>query len=973
MGWIKSGRRIKGEKALSSVDRARLRRIQHIIAAIVFAAFMTFAATIPALAQTSGNSTTVIVHYHRFDNNYAGWNLWMWPYAPQSLNGASYNFTGTDSFGEVATAQIPGNNTQVGVIVRLGNWQAEDISSNRYINITNGQAQVWLVEGNPTVFYSQAAADAALQPAVSNAFLDGAHTVYATLNQPVALGGTDGFAVIDKTTGQTIPATAVLNGNPVQAVVAGDFQTLVGAKSDWNPSSATTAMHEVNPDLYQYTCTLNKGSYQYKIAVGGSWNSAYPGQNVTLNIAANGTQVTFSYVPSTNSVYDSVNNPGQSLPTSGQGVKTSLVEVKLASAPNVTHTLQLVATGYAGAPVIPRRVLNLPQYYYGGTLGNTWSPESTSFRVWAPTASSAQLLLYNSATGPLTKQIPMQQGSGGTWKAQVPGNLDGWYYLYQVTIDGQPRTAVDPYATAISPGATRGMIVNLAATNPPGWQSDRHVGVANPVDAVIYEVSVRDFSIDPNGGFQYPGKYLAFTERGTHGPDNVATGIDSLKQLGVTDVQVMPVQEFPDPNGAYNWGYDTRNFNVPEGIYATTPLGTARITQFKQMVQSLHKAHIGVIMDVVYNHTFAVQGSAFNALVPGYYWRTDYAGNYWNGSGVGNEVASERPMVQKFIIDSLQYWVTQYHVDGFRFDLMALLGIDTMKKVSQVLHAIDPGIILYGEPWTGGQSGLTPSQLLVKGAQQGLGLGVFNDNFRNAIEGNVFQPTAQGYAMGGQGYLSAIENGIVGSIPYSSSIHDFAAAPSETINYVTSHDNYTLWDKLKLSNPTATTAQRIRMDEFAQAIVMTSQGVAFMQGGEEMLRTKQGNGNSYNAGDAVNEFDWARKAEYMNVFNYYAGLIHLRDAHPAFRMTTAAQIVKHLQFLQSPGNTAEFELLNHANGDKWKNIVVIDNPGARTSFQLPSGKWSIAGTVSQIGEKPLGFATGSVSVPGTTCEVLFQP
>lgn len=368
-----------------------------------------------------------------------------------------------------------------------------------------------------------------------------------------------------------------------------------------------------------------------------------------------------------------------------------------------------------------------------------------------------------------------------------------------------------------------------------------------------------------------------------------------------------------------------------------------------------------------------MQGSALNRLVPGYYWRTDYQGNYYNGSGVGNEVASERPMVQKFILDSLKYWVTQYHVNGFRFDLMALLGVNTMKKVSQELHAIDPNIILYGEPWTGGASGLTPSQLLVKGRQQGLGVGVFNDNLRNAIEGNVFQPTAQGYAMGGQGYVPAIENGVVGSIPYNSSIHDFAAAPSETINYVTSHDNYTLWDKLQLSNPTASKATRIQMDELAQAIVMTSQGVAFMQGGEEMLRTKGGNGNSYNAGDAVNEFNWARKVEYLSVFNYYAGLIHLREDHPAFRMTTAEQIRQNLSFLPSPANTVEFELQHHANGDKWKNIVVIYNPGGQTTFNLPAGKWKIAGTAGQIGQEAIGKATGTVDVPAITCEILYQP
>ncbi|MCY0902329.1 MAG: type I pullulanase [Firmicutes bacterium] len=943
-----------------------------LLLAVVFAVVMTFQGTVPAAASSQAE-TKVIIHYHRFDNDYANWNLWLWPYAPTNGNGNAYNFTGTDSFGAVATAEVPGNDTQVGVIVRLGNWLQKDVNQNLYINVTNGEAQVWLVSGIPTVFYSQAAAQQAIVPSIDSAFLDGAHTVLASLNQAVTMGKGTSFSVTDETTGQMIPVSEVTTAQTVQAVVAGDFQTQLGDSGNWDPTSSQTAMSEVNPNLYAFTATLSAGTYHYKVVVGGSWSTAYPGQNVTLTVPAGGGKVTIWYVPLDNAVYDSINNPGQTLPTSDVGMQTTLVRVKLMTAPSVADALELNATGFKSAAIVPRDVLSLPQYTYTGhDLGNTWTQKATSFRVWAPTASAMVLQLFNSANGAMTQQVPMQPGVNGTWDVTVPGNLNGWYYLYQVTIDGQSATAVDPYATAIAPNATRGEIVDLAATNPPGWQGDHYRGVSNPVDAVVYEVSVRDFSIDPNGGFRHPGQYLAFTERGTHGPDGVSTGVDSLKQLGVNYVQIMPIQEFPDPGYSYNWGYDTQNFDVPEGMYATTPTGTARITQAKQMILALHRAGIGVIMDVVYNHTFAIDGDALNTLVPGYFWRTDDEGNYYNGSGVGNEVASERPMVEKFILHSLKYWVTQYHVNGFRFDLMALLGVNTMTKVSQELHAIDPNIILYGEPWTGGTSGLPADQLLVKGKQKGLGIGVFNDNLRNAIEANVFQPTAPGFAMGAPGFVPAIENGVVGSVYYNSSIQDFAAAPSETVNYVTSHDNYTLWDKLKLSNPQTSKADRILMDELAQSVVMTSQGLAFMQGGEEMLRTKGGNGNSYNAGDAVNEFNWARKAEYPSVFNYYAGLIHLRLDHPAFRMTTAAQIRQNLEFLTSPSNTVEFELTNHANGDRWDNIVVIYNPNGAQSFTLPSGKWTIVGTQGVMGERALGKASGAVNVPGITCEVLYQ-
>ncbi len=940
---------------------------------VIISIFMVTSSLVPVTTfAASTATTTVIVHYHRFDNSYSGWNLWLWPQAPKSLGGAAYNFNGSDSFGQVATVKVPGDNTQVGVIVRQGNWIAKDIASNRYLNVTHGTAEVWLLQGNPDVYYSLADAQKAMVPAISSAFLDGAKIVTASFNAPVTIGKSM-FTVKDDTTGTSIPVTNVASLETMTATVAGDFQTQLGASSNWDPSSSMTLMHQVNPDLYQFTATLKAGSYSYKIALNGSWSSAYPSQNVSLKIPSGGARVTISYIPSTEGVYDSINNPNQVFPTSSDGLKTSIVSLTLQSAPNVKDSLRLTASGYTALSITPRNVLNLPAYYYAkNNLGNTWTKRATTFRVWAPTATEVDVQLFSSATGPSENEVVMIPGPNGTFSATVPGNLNGWYYLYRVTIDGQTKSAVDPYATAISPDATRAMIVNLAQTNPAGWNRDHFTGVSNPVNAVIYEVGVRDFSVDKSGGFKYPGKYLAFTERNTHGPNHVVTGIASLKQLGVNYVQIMPIQEFLDPGYSYNWGYITRQFDTPEGMYATTPLGTARITQVKQMVQSLHQENIGVIMDVVYNHTYAISGSGFNRLVPGYFWRTDNQGDFYNGSGVGNEVAAQRPMVRKFIIDSLKYWVKEYHVNGFRFDLMALLGVNTMKEVSRQLHAIDPNIILYGEPWTGGTSGLNASQLLTKGQQQGLGIGVFNDNIRNAIEGNVFQVTQPGFAMGGTGYTAAIKNGVVGSVYYNAQIQDFAAAPSETINYVTSHDNYTLWDKLKQSNPMTPKSVRIQMDELAQAIVMTSQGVPFMQGGEEMLRTKDGNGNSYNAGDAINAFNWVRKAKYMNVFTYYSGLIHLRDDHPAFRMTTAAQIRKHLMFLTSPSDTVEFELTDYANGDHWKNIIVIYNPNTPQSFTLPSGRWNVVATANRIGEHPLEKVSGSVLVPNVTAEILYQ-
>jgi pullulanase len=654
------------------------------------------------------------------------------------------------------------------------------------------------------------------------------------------------------------------------------------------------------------------------------------------------------------------------------GIQTDLVEVILAQVPDVTHSLDIALKGYTQGTVTPRNVLNGEQYQYcGNDLGNIYSPQATSFRLWAPTASEVQLLLFDSETGPLQRQVEMQPGDHGTWHTQVSGDLQHWYYLYSVTVHGKTQYAVDPYARAIAVNATRGMIIDLRKTNPPGWEMDGYVALTHPVDAIIYELHVRDFSINPNSGMVNRGKYLAFTERGTKGPADVATGVDHLKELGITHVQLQPVQEFAsvdenDPE-QYNWGYDPRNFNVPEGAYATTPHGTARITECKQMIQSLHNESMGVILDVVYNHTFAVHDSDFDKIVPQYYYRTDYAGNYTNGSGVGNEIAPERPMVQKFILDSLIYWVQEYHVDGFRFDLMALLSIDTMKKISVALHAINSHVLLYGEPWAGGTSGLPANELLTKGQQRGLDVAVFNDNVRDALCGSVFDAMGKGFATGAWGLVDRIKSAVEGSIS------DFAASPGETINYVTSHDNYALWDKITLSNPDDSEADRIQMDELAQAVILTSQGIAFLHGGEEMLRTKGGNNNSYNAGDSINQFDWSRKAQFLSVFRYYACLIYLRKTHPAFRMLSANDIRTHLTFLDSPENTLMFELSGHANDDSWKNIVVIYNPNkANILCTLPHGHWNIVVYQDRISESYLGQASGETIVPGISCMVLYQ-
>jgi pullulanase len=618
-------------------------------------------------------------------------------------------------------------------------------------------------------------------------------------------------------------------------------------------------------------------------------------------------------------------------------------------------------------------------YYFGDDLGVNYSPEKTKFRVWAPTARGIKVFIYekeNDREPMLIREF--SRDLNGTWVVEIEGDLVNKYFIYEVSVGGQLNRVVDPYTRGLGTNSRLGLIVDLNRTNPEGWADDKRVKLERPQDAVIYEVHVRDFSSSPFSGIKNKGKYLAFTEEGTKSPEGLKTGIDHLKELGVTHVHLQPVFDFATvddtSNTGYNWGYDPYFYNVPEGSYATNPADDTRIREFKRMVKALHKNNLGIIMDVVYNHTYATGSSPFNLLVPRHYYRFDCFGNYSNGSGTGNEIASEKPMVRKFILDSVKYWAEEYHIDGFRFDLMALHDRKTMEAVEKTLKEIDPSIIIYGEPWMGGLSPLDPGEQFTKGAQKGMKIAVFNDHFRNAIKGDN-DGMGTGFVSGAHHQVDNIKRGIVGAIFYNDQIKDFAEQPSETVNYVSSHDNLTLWDKLCKSNYNDSEEVRIKMDRMAQALIFTSQGIPFIQGGEEILRTKWGNHNSYNAGDQVNQLKWERKTRYYDTFKYYQGLIKLRREHSAFRMKNAEEIRNHLHFLPVPENTVGFIIKDHANGDSWKDIVVFHNPHRESVFfKLPGvGQWNIVVNDKHAGVDVLGkVENGGVTVPPISTMVLFK-
>lgn len=602
------------------------------------------------------------------------------------------------------------------------------------------------------------------------------------------------------------------------------------------------------------------------------------------------------------------------------------------------------------------------EVYTGNDLGAVYSPKMTRFKVWAPEAESVKLNLYKQGEGDnLIEQHIMKKSANGTYVFEKQGDCNGIYYTYTVVNHGEEQEAVDPYTKAAGVNGQRGMVINLAKTNPQGFELDGYRNPEHITDAIIYEGSVRDFTMDESSGVFHNGKFLGLTEANTTNHFGEATALDYISGLGVTHVQILPAFDFEtvdekNQKAQYNWGYDPDNYNVPEGSYAVSPYdGAVRIQEMKQMVLALHSRGIGVIMDVVFNHTYRRDDSNLQKIVPGYYYRSDETG-YTNGSGCGNEVASDRPMVQKLIVDSLIYWAKEYHIDGFRFDLMGVLDIDTMNVIAERLKEIRPDIYLYGEGWNGGPSSLAEEKCAFKASAKKMpGIGMFNDDIRDTIKGSVFYDDHLGFVNGGTHLENALRYGITGAVAHPQVDYDaygsksWAKEPGQSINYVSCHDNYTLWDKLSVSCPEASEEKKKAMNRLCAAIVFTSQGVPFIQAGEEFLRSKplpEKKGfaeNSYNMPDAVNSIKWDNIHEYPDMIAYYKGLMALRKAHPVFCMQSEAEMTQNLCFLSdTPENVVAYLLKGKGADDTPENILVIFNGNdEEILYNLPEGKWKI--------------------------------
>jgi len=627
--------------------------------------------------------------------------------------------------------------------------------------------------------------------------------------------------------------------------------------------------------------------------------------------------------------------------------------------------------------------------YTGDDLGATYTAAKTDFRVWAPTASEVELATYSSATLAADQAVvtPMTKSVNGTWIASLNGNKNGQIYNYRVTVGGNTEEAVDPYARSVTMNGNRGVVLDLSKTDPAGWATQaKPTFSGKSSDAVMYELHIRDASKDASSGVSATnrGKYLGLAQLGTSvkvGKKTGTTGLSYFKELGVTHIQLLPFYDYAsggsEDSPEFNWGYDPKNFNSPEGQYSSNPANPVlRVKELKTAIQAIHKAGLRVTMDVVYGHVASATEFSEQLIVPGYWFRRDASGMLTNGSGCGNDVATERPMVRKFIVDSMKYWTKEYKLDGFRIDQMGLWDVTTLNAVRTGVSTIEPKATILGEAWSMG-----PSIGVPQGTQGQLvnmrGLGAFNDGIRNAVKGSP-DGMDGGYVNGNaSGALGALKAGTIGHTSADTLVVPWLTLDAgQSVNYAEAHDNSTLFDKLWSVNGGASRAEVAKQDRQVAALVLLAQGTPFIQAGQEFLRTKEGETNSYNLPDSINSLKWKQRLSESITVDYYKGLIALRKAHPAFRMSKPSDISANLTFLDAPADILAYELNGKAVKDKWSTVVVISNPNSSAKkVSLPeTGNWKIVVQGDKAGTTVLATlkGAGSVSVGAHSTLVIYK-
>ena len=665
-------------------------------------------------------------------------------------------------------------------------------------------------------------------------------------------------------------------------------------------------------------------------------------------------------ISSATKIFDTNNGASSS---NTQWLITTDADIPLGSTITVTHSDADPTRTFGSKNAVAAGVFTSTAFiddytYTGNDLGATYTSAKTDFRVWAPTASDVKLVTYAAATTAKADGVEhdMTQDVKGTWVASLDGNQSGTVYTYRVTVGGNTEEAVDPYARSVTINGERGVVIDLDATDPTGWTTHTKPAFSGRLtDSVMYELHVRDASKDESSGVSAAnrGKFLGLAELGTKvtvGSKSSPTGLSAIKDLGVTHVQLLPFYDYAsggdEANPTFNWGYDPENFNAPEGQYSSDPTDPeARITELKTAIQALHKAGLRVTMDVVYGHVASATEFSQQLIVPGYWFRRDATGNLTNGSGCGNDVATQRPMVRKFIVDSMKYWTQEYKLDGFRIDQMGLWDVDTLNAVREGVSSIEPAATIIGEGWSMG-----PGIGQAQGTQTQLvnmpGIGAFNDGIRNGVKGSPDGTSDGGFVNGNAvGTIEAVKAGVIGNTGITKVLVPWLTLDAgQSVNYAEAHDNMTLFDKLWSVNNQTSMAAVAKQDRQIAAILFTAMGTPFIQAGQEFLRSKDGNPNSYNASDSVNSLKWTERIAQATTVNYYKGMIALRKAHKAFRMYSPSTIDSNLKFLSAPDGVLAYSLNGSRVGDSWKSIVVVHNPtGAKVKVTLPAkGNWQVA-------------------------------
>ena len=674
------------------------------------------------------------------------------------------------------------------------------------------------------------------------------------------------------------------------------------------------------------------------------------------------------------------------------------VPIKLVVVSNYTYIVKLaeeldVTAAYTVTYNEKEYSVTMPDYYStadfeaentytGNDLGATWSKDSTTFKVWAPVASDVKVNLYkggDASKTDLIDQVQMTKDVNGTWVATVEGDLNGTYYTYSTINRGVETEACDPYAKTTGVNGKRAMVIDMDSTDPEGWDKDTNPHAGETInDAIIYELHIRDLGSDSSSGIDKVGKYLSLTEHGTKTSGGIATGIDHIKELGVTHIHILPMYDYGSVDESkldtpqFNWGYDPVNYNVPEGSYSTDPYnGEVRVSEVKQMVQSLHKDGISVVMDVVYNHVYNASEYCFNKIVPDYFSRPGSS-----GSGCGNDTASERSMVKKYIVDSVNYWVEEYHIDGFRFDLVGLIDTETINEVVKTVHEKHPDVIFYGEGWTMSTIMTKDGYTLTtqQNSEHTPGFAFFSDTMRDTLKGGVFN-IETGFVSGALGQETKLEQCFLGSAD------PWCSTPSQAVNYASCHDNYALFDVLQQARKDASFEDLVKMNNLAAAIYMTAQGIPFMQAGEEMLRTKvKEDGtfdhNSYSSPDSVNSLKWNTLEDeaYYDVFEYYKGLVAFRKAHPVLRLTTADDVAKYVRAVRGmASNVSAYSITGGPEGEKTDAMYIVFNANPDSvQITLPEGKWNVYIDGEDAGTEILRTVSGTVEVAGISAMVFVQ-